>query len=145
MAPLVQRRREQYRRDQALPAPPSTFVGYPRPVDQVEAADDGSLQGIGASGGSAEGRVCVLRDPADASEVQPGDVLVVPAADVGFSPLFLAAAALVTESGGPLSHACVVAREYGVPAAVSVQGATRLLRTGQRVRVDGDSGLVVPL
>ena len=89
--------------------------------------------------------MCIVRDPADASEVLAGDVLVVPAADVGFSPLFLTAAALVTETGGPLSHACVVAREYGVPAVVGVMGATQLLRTGQRVRVDGDSGTVVPV
>ena len=146
IAPLVLRRRAQYRRDQALPAPPPTFVGYPRPVE-VETEDDaeGVLNGIGASGGQAQGRVCILLDLNDASAVQPGDVLVVPAADVGFSPLFLVAAAVVTEAGGPLSHACVVAREYGVPAVVSVPGVTQRLQTGQWVCVDGDEGRVVLL
>ena len=62
--------------------------------------------------------------------------------DVGLSPLFLVAAAVVTELGGPLSHAAVVAREYGIPAVVNVPGATIAIRTGDRLRVDGDRGVV---
>jgi len=62
--------------------------------------------------------------------------------DVGLSPLFLIASGLVTDLGGPLSHAAIVAREYGVPAVVNVEGATRVIRTGERLRVDGDRGIV---
>jgi pyruvate,water dikinase len=61
---------------------------------------------------------------------------------VGLSPLFLVAAAVVTELGGPLSHASIVAREYGIPAVVNVAGATLAIRTGDRLRVDGDRGIV---
>jgi pyruvate,water dikinase len=101
-----------------------------------------SLRGVAASPGSLEGTVRVLRDPAEGASLKPGEVLVVPVADVGWTPLFLMAAAVVTELGGALSHAALVAREYGVPAVVNVAGATRALATGDRVRVDGDRGVV---
>jgi pyruvate,water dikinase len=74
--------------------------------------------------------------------VKAGEILVSRTTDVGLSPLFLVAAAVVTELGGPLSHAAVVAREYGIPAVVNVPGATIALRTGDMVRVDGDRGIV---
>jgi pyruvate,water dikinase len=74
--------------------------------------------------------------------VRPGEILVSRTTDVGLSPLFLVAAAVVTELGGPLSHAAVVAREYGIPAVVSVAGATVAIRNGDRLRVDGDRGIV---
>jgi pyruvate,water dikinase len=61
---------------------------------------------------------------------------------VGWSPLFVVAGGLVSDVGGPLSHACVIAREYGLPAVVNVRGATHALKTGERVRVDGDAGTV---
>ena len=78
----------------------------------------------------------------DLDAVCPGEVLVARTTDIGLSPLFLVAAAVVTELGGPLSHAAVVAREYGVPAVVNVAGATIAIRTGDLVRVDGDRGTV---
>jgi pyruvate,water dikinase len=74
--------------------------------------------------------------------VKPGEILISRTTDVGLSPLFLVAAAVVTELGGPLSHASIVAREYGVPAVVNVPGVTLAIRTGDRVRVDGDRGIV---
>jgi pyruvate,water dikinase len=72
----------------------------------------------------------------------PGEILVVHTTDVGWTPLFLVAAGIVTELGGPLSHAAVVAREFGVPSVVNVVGATRAIRTGDVLRVDGDRGVV---
>jgi pyruvate,water dikinase len=69
-------------------------------------------------------------------------VLIARTTDVGLSPLFLVAAAVVTELGGPLSHAALVAREYGVPAVVNVPGVTTVVKTGDLVRVDGDRGVV---
>ena len=72
----------------------------------------------------------------------PGEILVVAAADTGWSPLFLAAAGVVTELGGPLSHAAIILREYAVPAVVNVANATRALQDGEWIRVDGDAGIV---
>jgi phosphohistidine swiveling domain-containing protein len=84
--------------------------------------------------------VLVREDEMDA--LQPGEILVVHTTDVGWTPLFLVAAGVVTELGGPLSHAAVVAREFGVPSVVNVVGATRAIRTGDFLRVDGDHGVV---
>jgi pyruvate,water dikinase len=140
----VQRRRAQYERDRSLPDPPPTFVGYPPPVAPVPEAA-GRLTGLGASSGAVEGPVRVLRSTADVTQLVPGEILVVPCADVGWSPLFSVAGGLVTDLGGPLSHACVVAREYGLPAVVNVRSATRSLKTGERVLLDGDAGVVTRL
>jgi pyruvate,water dikinase len=104
----------------------------------------GALTGTAASAGVYEGRVRVVLDPAGA-KLEPGEVLVAPGTDPAWTPLFLSAGALVMETGGIMSHGSVVAREYGIPAVVGVPEATRRLRTGQRVRVDGESGQVIPL
>jgi pyruvate,water dikinase len=74
--------------------------------------------------------------------LRPGEILVVHTTDVGWTPLFLVAAGVVTELGGPLSHAAVVAREFGVPTVVNVGGATRAIKTGDALRIDGDHGVV---
>lgn len=104
----------------------------------------GALSGTAASPGVHSGRARVIRDPRGA-RLEPGEVLVAPGTDPAWTPLFLTAGALVMEIGGIMSHGSVVAREYGIPAVVGVAGATRRLRTGQWVRVDGEAGLVVPL
>lgn len=140
----VQRRRLEYERNQALPEPPTTFVGFP-PDDVGVVPTSKRLRGLAASGGVAEGRVRILRDPAQAADFEPGEVLVVAAADTGWAPLFLAASGVVTELGGPLSHAAIILREYGVPAVVNVTNATRSLRDGDLVRLDGDVGTVESL
>jgi rifampicin phosphotransferase len=101
-----------------------------------------TLVGLAAASGSVEGIARVLRTPGDAAEFRAGEVLVAPYADVGWSPLFTCATAVVTDLGGPLSHASVVAREYGVPAVVNVKVGTRVIKTGDRIRVDGDAGVV---
>jgi phosphohistidine swiveling domain-containing protein len=102
------------------------------------------LIGSPVSPGVAEGVVRVIRDPAGA-RLTPGEVLVCPGTDPSWTPLFLAAGALVTEVGGLITHGAVVAREYGIPAVVGVSQATARLRTGQRVRVDGSSGQITLL
>ena len=73
-------------------------------------------------------------------EIRPGEVLVAPVTDVGWTPLFLLAAGLVVDIGGPLSHGSIVAREYGLPSVVNVKVATRLVRTGQTITVNGSTG-----
>src|SRR5207247_712996 len=100
--------------------------------------------GTAASPGVYEGPVRVLFDPR-AAQLEPGEVLVAPGTDPAWTPLFLSAGALVMELGGIMSPGSAVARAYGIPAVGGVAGATQQLRTGQRVRVDGANGQVVPL
>lgn len=140
----IQQRRAALARDESLPDPPDFFVGLPPPVSE-EVHDDDLIHGVGASAGVGEGRVLKLERPEDARKVKEGDILVALSADIGFSPLFLIAAGVVVERGGPLSHAAIVLREFGVPAVVNARGAMSRLTTGQRVSVDGTRGLVTIL
>lgn len=141
LAPLVRARRAEYMRDQARPDPPATFIGAP-PSVQLPPAGGDLMKGTGASSGVVEGSARVLLSASQMSELQPGEILVVHTTDVGWTPLFCIAAGVVTELGGPLSHAAVVARELAVPSVVNVDGVTRALKTGDRVRVDGDRGVI---
>jgi phosphoenolpyruvate synthase/pyruvate phosphate dikinase len=100
------------------------------------------LTGIPASPGVAEGVVKVIRDAGEFYKLRPGDVLVSPYTTPAWTPLFRIASAVVTDSGGPLSHAAITAREYGIPAVVGTGQATKLLSDGIRVRVDGYQGAV---
>ncbi|PNH83596.1 PEP/pyruvate-binding domain-containing protein [Arthrobacter sp. AFG20] len=103
----------------------------------------GALSGSPASAGMVTAPARVILEPVGA-HLEPGEVLVAPSTDPGWTPLFLTAGGLVMEMGGPNSHGAVVAREYGIPAVVGVADATSLLRTGQEVTVDGGAGTVVP-
>ena len=142
VGPVVRLRLAEHIRDASRPDPPATFIGRPPPV-VLPPVRGTRLVGLSASGGVVEGRARVLEPGAPGLDaVSPGEVLVSRTTDVGLSPLFLVAAAVVTELGGPLSHAAVVAREYGIPAVVSVPGATVAIRTGDYLRVDGDRGIV---
>ncbi|HTV22817.1 MAG TPA: PEP-utilizing enzyme, partial [Polyangiaceae bacterium] len=102
---------------------------------------ENALPGTAASGGVVEGPARVVLDPAR-EVLQRGEILVAPHTDPGWTPLFVHAAGLVTEVGGLMTHGSVVAREYGIPAVVSVAGATHRITTGQRIRVDGTRGFV---
>ncbi|MCG5437255.1 PEP-utilizing enzyme, partial [Micromonospora foliorum] len=104
-------------------------------------AGDGTLAGVGASAGRVTGPARVVHDPGTA-HVEPGDVLVAATTDPGWTPLFLTAAALVTETGAIMAHGPTVAREYGIPAVICVPDATRTITTGQLVTVDGGAGTV---
>jgi len=101
----------------------------------------GALAGTPASAGTATGRVRVVLDPVGA-QLEPGEILVAPSTDPGWTPLFMTAGALVMEMGGVISHGAVVAREYGIPAVVGVPDATTRLHTGQTVAVDGAAGTI---
>ncbi|WP_437674244.1 PEP/pyruvate-binding domain-containing protein [Sorangium sp. So ce131] len=142
VAHVVRLRRAEHLRDAARPDPPPTFIGRPPPVVLPPASGE-RLLGLPASAGVVEGRARVLEPGATALDaVEPGEVLVARTTDVGLSPLFLVAAAVVTELGGPMSHASIVAREYGIPAVVNVPGVTLAIKTGDRLRIDGDRGVV---
>jgi phosphoenolpyruvate synthase/pyruvate phosphate dikinase len=101
----------------------------------------GALAGIPASAGTVEGRARVVRDLADA-DLEEGDILVTTFTDPSWTPIFLSVKGVVTEVGGAMTHGAVVAREYGLPAVVGVDGATRFIREGQRIRVNGSDGYV---
>ena len=104
------------------------------------------LEGLGASAGVHEGIARVVLDPSDPDlEFEAGDILVAPATDPSWAPLFLVAGAVVIDTGSNISHAAVVAREMGIPAAVAVRDASLRIRNGQRLRVDGKTGTVVVL
>src|SRR4029453_16637271 len=102
---------------------------------------DGALVGTPASAGTVTGPARVIHDPVGA-HLEPGEILVAPSTDPGWTPLFLTAGGLVMEMGGANSHGAVVAREYGIPAVVGVPGATLRISTGQTVTVDGTAGVV---
>jgi pyruvate,water dikinase len=106
-------------------------------------ADVKHLSGIPGSAGIVRGYVRVIRHPSDrVGALKRDDVLVVPFMDIGWTPLFSAIGGIVAETGGQLSHSAIVAREYGLPAVVSVKGAIRVLRDGDPVTVDGNRGQV---
>lgn len=104
-----------------------------------------AVRGFPGSAGVVEGLVRVLTGPDAAEHLQPGEILVTTVTNVGWTPLFPRAAAVVTDVGAPLSHAAIVARELGVPAVVGCGNATAVLQTGDRVRVDGAAGTVALL
>ena len=101
-----------------------------------------TLRGVAASSGVVTAPARVLSGPADFGQMQPGEVLVAGITTPAWTALFTLAAAVVTDIGGPLSHSSIVAREYGIPAVLGTGAATKRIRTGQRVRVDGDAGTV---
>jgi phosphoenolpyruvate synthase/pyruvate phosphate dikinase len=102
---------------------------------------EGTLVGLAVSSGIVEGRARVIVDIAEAN-LEPGDILVTTFTDPSWTPLFVAIKGLVTEVGGLMTHGAVIAREYGLPAVVGVEHATRLIRDGQRIRIDGTNGYV---
>jgi pyruvate,water dikinase len=104
---------------------------------------EGTLAGSPASAGTVTAAARVILDPVGA-RLEPGEILVAPSTDPGWTPLFLTAGGLVMEMGGANSHGAVVAREYGIPAVVGVADATVLIGTGQKITVDGGAGTVVP-
>jgi pyruvate,water dikinase len=136
-------RKAELERDAALD-PPDTLCGG-EIADLAPPTADGLefLSGIGASAGVVKGRARVVRDPAlVAGNLGAGDVLVVPFTDTGWLPVLAGVGGVVADTGGLLSHTSIIAREYGVPAVVSVRNATRLIRDGQAVTVDGTVGRV---
>ena len=142
---LVQARRAAHNREMRRRTIPRLLFSdgtaiHGAPGDTAEASA-GTLVGSGVSPGTVEGTVHVVFNPNDA-RLEPGEILVCPGTDPSWTPLFLAAGGLVMEVGGMMTHGSVVAREYGIPAVAGVDRATERLQSGQRVRVDGNSGRI---
>jgi phosphohistidine swiveling domain-containing protein len=161
--PIIARRREIYdalRAWEPAPAlgPPPAEINEPftvmlwgittSTVGEWLTADDGdgkTLRGTGGSPGVVEGPVRVVTHVSELPDVQPGEVLVCPATSPSWAPVFARIAATVSDVGGIMSHTAIVCREYGMPAVVGTGNAVATLRTGQRVRVDGGTGVVTLL
>ncbi|MEU0692207.1 rifamycin-inactivating phosphotransferase [Streptomyces uncialis] len=140
---LVRQRKDAFRAYHAL-TPPRVLTSDGETVAGVYRRDDapaGALIGVPVSAGTVEGRARVILDLAEA-DLETGDILVTACTDPGWTPLFVGIAGLVTEVGGLMTHGAVIAREYGLPAVVGVERATRLIRDGQRIRVHGTDGYV---
>jgi pyruvate,water dikinase len=141
---VVAFRRE--RRDEYLEVKlPESWTGQPEaiPITASEAAQKGTeITGLAVSPGVVEGRARVVLDPLADDPLEPGEVLVCETTDPSWTSLFLVAAGLVIDVGGPLSHGAILARELGVPCVINSRIGTAVLRTGDLLRVDGDAGRV---
>jgi len=157
-ASTIPARRTMYQRYCAFPSYPALIIGRFDPFQWAEdpnrrsdfydarqkktAAFSSTIQGFAGALGCVEGLVRRIDRVEDGNQIQPGEILVTTITNIGWTPLFPRLAAIVTDVGAPLSHAAIVARELGIPAVVGCGNATMLLKTGDRVRVDGGAGSV---
>lgn len=123
---------------------PNLIVGDTAPTPHTSSEVTGKLKGVAAAKGYREGKVKVVSGLDEFGKVDEGDIIVIPHSDVSWTPIFTKAKAIISESGGMLSHCAIVAREYNIPAVVSVTGVMNL-KDGTRVRVDGYAGEVIVL
>src|SRR5437764_8003286 len=140
---LIRQRKDAFRSYQAL-TPPRVLTSDGEMLHgsyRRDALPAGALVGVPVSAGTIEGRARVILDMADA-DVELGDILVTAYTDPSWTPLFVGIKGLVTEVGGLMTHGAVIAREYGLPAVVGVEGATKLIKDGQQIRVHGTDGYV---
>jgi pyruvate,water dikinase len=140
---LIRQRKEEFHSYHALRTP-RVFTSEGEAITGTyrrEHLPAGALVGLPVSAGTIEGRARVVLDMAKA-DIEPGDILVTAYTDPSWTPLFVAISGLVTEVGGLMTHGAVIAREYGLPAVVGVEHATRLIQDGQRIRVNGTEGYV---
>ncbi|HEX2742026.1 MAG TPA: PEP/pyruvate-binding domain-containing protein [Rubrobacter sp.] len=144
LRPLVRGRRAVYEQEVGRKHVPRLLLSDgTEPTAETNGAAEGVLLGTPASGGVVTQKARVILDPSGA-RLEPGEILVAPSTDPGWTPLFLTAGGLVMEMGGPMSHGAIVAREYGIPAVVGVPDATERINTGQRITVDGAAGEITP-
>ncbi|MBW2261911.1 MAG: pyruvate, water dikinase [Deltaproteobacteria bacterium] len=121
---------------------PEVFTGRPEPLEPPAHArlEERELRGKPVSLGVVEGRACVARSLAEAENIRSGDILIAPHTDIGWTPYFSVISGVATEVGSAFCHGAVIAREYGLPAVVNLTDATRLIHTGDRVRLDAGAG-----
>ena len=154
-------RKKAYQKFSALPQYPTLIMGHFDPIawaadpnrrtdiydarQHIKIPFTNQIKGLPGSAGQVEGRVRIVYSLEEGNQLQPGEILVTVTTNVGWTPLFPRLAAVVTDVGAPLSHAAIVARELGIPAVVGCFNATSVLKTGDRVRVDGGKGIVTIL
>ena len=152
-------RRSNYEAYLAYPSFPNIIVGRFKPDEWLKTPDrrldvfyaggkvntKSDINGYAGAAGVVEGTVHVLNSPSDASKLIQGEILVTTATNIGWTTVFPKVAAIVTDIGAPLSHAAIVAREFGIPAVIGCGNATTMLKTGDYVRVDGIAGTVTKL
>jgi pyruvate,water dikinase len=137
-------RRAEYDKNGSV-IPPDVVFGKFDPDNYIPDAEDEQTQvlsGLGVSPGTATGKARVILRADSDQQLLAGEILVAPFTDPGWTPYFVPAAAIVMDEGGVISHGSIVAREYGIPAVVNVGNGTRIIKTGQTIRVDGNHGVV---
>jgi pyruvate,water dikinase len=142
---LIRRRRSQLEQDGQITNIPALIYGNTPSVANFNTSNQqarNKLQGIGASPGQVEGKIKVLQNFQAIAEIDRETIIVVPYTDSGWAPILARAGGLIAEVGGRLSHGAIMAREYGIPAVMDVHNATQFLQDGQRVRIDGATGIV---
>ena len=146
LSPLIEQRQQQWSNEQALTPVPSLVYGQPDSSGWTKNTlildSQTKFRGIGASGGQIEGVVKILSNLQNSSAIDNNTIIVVPYTDAGWSPILARAGGLVSEVGGRLSHGAIVAREYNIPAVMDVAHATEVFRDGQRIRINGHTGIV---
>ena len=141
---IITTRRAEYDKDCSV-TPPDTVFGKFDPDNYVPDTIDEQaqeLKGLGVSPGTATGTARVILRADTDEQLLAGEILVAPFTDPGWTPYFVPAAAIVMDEGGIISHGSIVAREFGIPAVVNVGDATKIIKTGQKIHVDGDQGIV---
>ncbi len=135
--------RKDWMKEMELLAPPDVIFGEtPRFTEPVTGVSGNCMVGVPVAAGKASGLVRLISHPDQGGRLQPGEVMVAPSTDPGWTPLFLKAGAVVMETGGFLSHGAIVAREYGIPAVVNIPGVMGILKDDQTIVVDGDNGKI---
>lgn len=139
---LITTRKAARQEMETFAAPDVIFGDKPQTTRPVAPATGNHLTGVAVAGGKAIGTARHINHPEEGKKLQPGEIMVSPSTDPGWTPLFLQAGGLIMETGGFLSHGAIVAREYGIPAVVNVPGVMQIVRDGMNVTVDGDEGRV---
>ena len=141
---LIDARRQQWLEEQELTAVPRLVYGKPHISAWTTPALDsgGKFRGIGTSAGQIEGVAKIISSLQHTGAIDHETIIIVPYTDAGWSPILARAGGLVSEVGGRLSHGAIVAREYNIPAVMDVANATKLFQDGQRIRINGQTGIV---
>ena len=142
---LIKQRKRQWLQEQKLTSIPKLVYGKPKISDwtiPVVVDSQSKFKGIGTSAGQIEGVVKVVSSLQNASAIDNQTIIIVPYTDAGWSPILARAGGLVSEVGGRLSHGAIVAREYNIPAVMDIANATQLFQDGQRIRINGLTGVV---
>lgn len=140
----IERRKSEYESYRGI-APPITVLGRFQPQTRPPLREDATaefLKGLAVCPGIVRGKARVIQSVEDESHVLPGEILVAPFTDPGWTPYLVSSSGIVIDQGGLLSHGSIIAREYGIPTVVNVGPATRIIKTGDTVEVDGDQGTV---